>query len=822
MATITGTPGDDFITDTFINDGVSGPPTDFADSISGGGGNDSIAGAGGNDTIAGDDGNDTLDGTGADDLLEGGDGNDSLLTAGGADTLRGGAGADTLSALGGSSGLTRLEGGSGNDIYAAFAATTVVVELADGGIDLLEIRADNVVLPDHVENGLLQNSPLAITAFGNALDNILTGNGLNNVLHGAGGNDQLFGGVFGTDTLDGGDGADTLDGGNGADSLAGGAGDDLYLVDAAGDGVFESGGGIDQVNATVSHTLTTDVENLLLLGADSLTGTGNALDNRITGNGGANTLSGADGADTLVGGGGADRLDGGSGNDVYEADSTDVLVDSDGIDTVRTGASHALGVAFENLVLLGIAALTGTGNASANLMVANDAGNTLIGNDGADTLLGGAGHDSLSGGPGGDRLEGGDGADTLNGLTDNDTTIGGQGDDVHVVGQAADVVIEQAGGGTDTVRVTAAFTGSYVLPNNVENLEILGAALLPGTGNALDNAITGNSAANALSGLGGADTLDGAGGADSLVGGLGNDVYVVNDLGDAVSEAGGDGVDLVLAGVSFTLGAGVENLTLTGGGGIAGTGNGLANLIIGNDGSNVLAGGGNADTLVGQGGNDVLNGGAGADSMAGAGNSDRYTVDDAGDVVVEDAVAGVDVVSSFVDWVLGSNVEQLNLLGTALNGFGNGLANRIAGNAMDNLLVGFTGNDRLLGDDGADTLVGGPGRDAMTGGNGADRFLFNAPDEGVDGIDDFAPGVDQIAVAGANFGGLPAGPLAALNFVAHASNATTSGAGVPQFIYNTTTGALFFDADGTGGADAVRLVNLGGAPALAASDIVLV
>jgi Ca2+-binding RTX toxin-like protein len=475
------------------------------------------------------------------------------------------------------------------------------------------------------------------------------------------------------------------------------------------------------------------------------------------------------------------------------------------------------------LVLLGGTALTGTGNNANNLMVANNGGNTLSGGNGADTLLGGTGNDSLSGNQDDDRLEGGDGADTLNGFNNNDTMIGGAGDDVFVVGQAGDVVIEDADGGIDTVLVAAVFAGTYVLPTHVEHMTLSGSfAFRTGTGNALDNAITGDAGTNQLNGLDGADTLDGGGGQDTMFGGLGDDVYVVNDLGDAVSEFGGGGVDLVLSGVSFTLGAGLENLTLTGGGGIAGTGNGLANLIIGNGGSNVLAGGGGADTLVGQGGNDVLNGGAGADSMAGGANSDRYTVDDAGDVVIEEAVAGVDVVSSFVDWVLGDNVEQLNLLGSALNGFGNSLANRIAGNAMDNLLVGFTGNDRLLGGDGADTLVGGPGRDALTGGNGADRFLFNAPGDGVDGIDDFATGVDQIAVAEANFGGLGTGLLSAANFVAHASNATTSGAGVPQFIYNTTTGALFFDADGAGGADAVRLVNLGGAPGLAASDFVLV
>jgi Ca2+-binding RTX toxin-like protein len=753
--------------------------------------------------VANDAGNTLIGNEGADTLL-GGTGNDSLAGNQDDDRLEGGDGADTLN---GFTNNDTMIGGSGDDLFVVGQSADVVVEEEGGGIDTVFVPANflgNYVLPDHVEHLTLLGGLIARTGTGNALDNAITGDAAFNELNGL-------------------DGADTLDGGAAPDLLFGGLGNDVYVVDDLGDVVSEAGGdGLDLVRAGVAFTLGADIENLTLTGGGGIAGTGNGLANLITGDAGADTLRGLDGADTLVGGNGADSLVGGADNDVYFADDGDLLLDSGGVDTVWFLSNHTLGADFENLVLHGGAALTGTGNALANLMVANDAGNTLSGNEGADTLRGGVGNDSLAGNQDDDRLEGGDGADTLNGLTDNDTLIGGAGDDVLIIGQPGDMVIEEAGGGTDTVRVTFIFGGTYLLPDHVEHLVLLGANTLAGNGNALDNAITGNSAANALSGLDGADTLDGAGGADSLVGGLGNDVYVVNDLGDVVSEAGGDGVDLVLSGVSFTLGAGLEKLTLTGGGGIAGTGNGLANLIIGNGGSNELAGGGAADTLIGQGGNDRLNGGAGADSMVGGGNSDRYTVDNIGDVVVEEAVAGVDVVLAFVDWTLGENAEQLNLLGMAVQGFGNGLANRIAGNAGDNLLQGFAGNDRLLGGDGADTLAGGPGRDAMTGGLGADRFLFDAPDEGADVIDDFAPGVDRIVVSGATFGGLAAGQLDALNFVAHASNATTAAAGVPQFIYNTTNGTLSFDADGAGGDPALRLVTLIGAPALAATDFVLV
>jgi Ca2+-binding RTX toxin-like protein len=114
-----------------------------------------------------------------------------------------------------------------------------------------------------------------------------------------------IGGGKGDDALGGGGGNDTLDGGKGADSLAGGAGNDLYLVDGTGDVTADiPGGGQDTVQASVSTTLGAEIEELVLTGK-AKTGTGNALDNRITGTDGANSLSGMNGADTLTGGGGA-------------------------------------------------------------------------------------------------------------------------------------------------------------------------------------------------------------------------------------------------------------------------------------------------------------------------------------------------------------------------------------------------------------------------------------------------------------------------------------------------------------------------------------
>jgi len=133
--------------------------------------------------------------------------------------------------------------------------------------------------------------------------------------------DSMFGNG-GSDVLGGGGGNDFLDGGAGADSMFGGAGDDTYVIDDAGDFAAEiligaDPGGVDTVLASVTHTLTGFIENLVLNGAAAINGIGNGLANTITGNGGANILKGLGGADQLIGVGGADVLNGGGGNDRF-------------------------------------------------------------------------------------------------------------------------------------------------------------------------------------------------------------------------------------------------------------------------------------------------------------------------------------------------------------------------------------------------------------------------------------------------------------------------------------------------------------------------
>ncbi len=137
--------------------------------------------------------------------------------------------------------------------------------------------------------------------------------------------------------------------------------------------------------------------------------------------------------------------------------------------------------------------------------------------------------------------------------------------------------------------------------------------------------------------------LNGGAGADKLTGGSGNDIYVVDNIGDVATELASEGADTVQSSVTYTLAANVENITLTSSTAINGTGNSLDNVLVGNGAINTLAGGA---------GNDTLNGGAGADKLVGGAGNDLYVVDNAGDVISELAGEGTDTVQSSVGYSL--------------------------------------------------------------------------------------------------------------------------------------------------------------------------
>jgi VCBS repeat-containing protein len=356
-------------------------------------------------------------------------------------------------------------------------------------------------------------------------------------------------------------------------------GDDIYVVDNSGDVVTEAASaGNDTVQASVSYTLSANVENLVLTGTDDLNGSGNALDNSLIGTSRNNVLDGGAGADTLQGG---------AGNDTYVVDNVgDAVVEQagEGVDTVQASVSHALEANVEHLSLTGSGNIDGTGNVLDNVLTGNSGNNLLDGGTGADVM------------------------------------VGGMGDDTYVVDDVNDAVSESVDAGTDSVLASV----DHTLAENVENLTLTGNSSIDAMGNILANVLTGNGGDNALLGMDGNDTLagnagndllDGGTGADAMAGGTGDDTYVVDSSADAITENTDEGVDTVNAAVSHTLGDNIENLVLTEDANTNGSGNALGNFLAGNAGNNVLDGGA---------GNDTLAGGTGIDTLMGGFGDDRY------------------------------------------------------------------------------------------------------------------------------------------------------------------------------------------------------
>lgn len=388
---------------------------------------------------------------------------------------------------------------------------------------------------------------------------------------------------------------------------------------------------------------------------------GSKRNDTLHGFSGNDRLAGQKGNDVLNGGSGKDVLLGGLGNDTYIVDhlgDRSLEVANQGIDKVQASVTYKLGNHVEHLVLTGNKAIRGTGNALNNYLAGNAGDNLLSGLAGKDHLRGGAGNDILDGG------------------ADRDVLLGGVGNDTYIVDHIKDKVVEGANKGIDSVRSSI----SYSLSNHVENLVLTGTQNLDGKGNNLANTITGNSGHN---------VLNGGLGADTLIGGTGDDTYLVDNIADATIELANGGIDRVRTALAdYKLADHVEYLEFTGTRNSNGTGNGTSNTIIGNVGNNVLDGAAGVDKLIGGLGNDI------------------YIVSDAGDLVVEAVGEGVDLVkSSLAEYTLTEQVENLLLVGNAIKGTGNDLANTITGSLADNVLDGAAGADRLIGGLGNDTYL---------------------------------------------------------------------------------------------------------------------
>ncbi|MDB5706724.1 MAG: Serralysin [Sphingomonas bacterium] len=511
---------------------------------------------------------------------------------------------------------------------------------------------------------------------------------------------------------------------------------------------------------------------------------GNAADNHLIGNAGDDTLSGMDGNDTLTGGAGNNTLSGGAGADhLFGGDDRNELNGDDGDDILQGGAGYD-----RMLGGNGVDHLYGGGD--GDQLEGNAGDDVLFGDAGNDYLTGGDGIDDLHGGTGSDGLYGGNDADTLNGEEDDDSLFGeggvdllygGDGNDSLVGGLGADRI--DGGAGTDTL--------SY---SDNQGPVFVNLTLGVGHGNAAEGDtyfsvenVLGTIYADTIIGDDGANLLNGNGGPDVLIGSLGADVFIglsaVNvELDGHTDFASAAPVDVnLLPTVSYedNQGAVFVNLLTHQGYNNAAQGDTYqaeVNLrgsifddyFIGSNNANILDGGAGNDTLLGALGPDQLIGGAGNDTAS-----------------YEDNQGAV-----FVNLTLGK-------------GYGNA-AEGDTYSSIENV-VGTVFYDTFIGDANDNRLDGARGNDVLTGAGGADTFVFDTifAFNNVDEITDFTHGTDHIELAHTIFTALGAG---ALSTDAFATGVATTAA--QHILYDSETGALSYDADGSGAGAAIQFATL--------------
>ena len=578
-------------------------------------------------------------------------GNDSITANTGADTLvAAGAGTDTL--VSGSTGTDSLVGGTGNDTFFVNNTADKVTDTSTAASNRISSTV-SYTLPTDV-NSLIFTGTAALKATGNSGNDSLTAN-------------------TGADTLVAGSGTDTLVSGiSGTDSLVGGSGNDTFFVNNTADKVTDtSSTAANSLVSSVTYTLPTGVNTLVLTGTTALVGTGNAHTDSIT--------AGA-GVDTLVAGSGVATLIGGAGNDTFVINSaSDVVTDTSTTtrNAISSTVTYTLPTNVNALIFTGTAALKATGNSG------ND---SLTANTGADTLVAGSGTDTL-----------------VSGTTGTDSLVGGSGNDLFFVNTTADKVTDTSG--TSSNAISSIVT--YTLPTDVNTLIFTGTAALQGTANSGNDSLTANTGSDTLVAAGaGNDTLvSGATGTDSLVGGTGNDTFVINNSADKVTDTSTTASNLLVSSVTYTLPTDVNALVLSGTGALVGTGNAHTDSITAGAGVDTLVAGGAVATLIGGSGNDT------------------FVINSASDVITDTSTTTSNTLWSTVTYTLPTNVNALLFSGTAaLVGTANGGNDSITANTgADTLVAAGVGNDTLVaGSTGTDSLVGGTGNDTFVVDNTSD------------------------------------------------------------------------------------------------------
>jgi Ca2+-binding RTX toxin-like protein len=643
---------------------------------------------------------------------------DQIVAAGNGDTVIGGStGGDVITVMGGNSVVT-VGGSTPTGITLSGTNDTVVSSSGSGSSTITINNSTDVVQASAGAGTVYVNSTVSYTVPTNVTSLVLEGSA-NISATGNSGNDLLTGGA----------GTDSLLAGTGIDTMVGGSGNTTFVVNSASDVVRDTYTTTNNtLETSLSYTLPTNINTLILTGTGNLTGTANSAN------------------DTLVSNSGIDTLIGGPGNDTFVLNNAaDVVQDTAGtaIIVYQTSVNFTLPTGVNTLTLLGTTALVATGNTGNDSITANTGADTLIAGNGNDTLVSGSG-------------------------TAADSLVGGTGNDLFVVNSMGDIVTVGSTHGNDTIQSSVSYTASA----NVANLTLIGSANLWATGNTLANVITANSGndtltagtglatlvggagsdtfvlnnigdvvqdtsttstntiqanfnytlptfansliltgSTALTGTanGGNDTLTSNAAADTLVGGTGNDTFIINNTADVVQDTSTTATNSALSSVSYTLAANINTLTLTGTAALQGTGNAGNDLITTNSGADTLVAGNGADTLVS---------GTAIVSLVGGTGADLFLVNNAGDIVTIGGTHGADSIGSSVSYTVPTTVNTLLLTGSA-----NLTGAAVSGN---NSITGNSGADILKAGSGTDTLVAGAGIDTLVGGSSSDTFVVNS------------------------------------------------------------------------------------------------
>jgi Ca2+-binding RTX toxin-like protein len=805
-------------------------------SFQGGGGVDIIDGGGGSDTADYRDKSGsmtvTLNGANASTVLVGGVAEDSIRNI---ENILAGSGDDSLT---GDALANTLDGGAGNDTVDYSGRTGSVLVTLNGGTDAR-------VTIGGVAEDTLRNVENIIGGSGS--DTII-GDARANVLIGGGGGDILKGGL-GSDILDGGIGSDTadfsdktasvvvaLDGLNNAaatvggvaedtlrniENIFGGAGADLLTGDGLanilrGGGaadVLDGGGGVDTADyrektVSVVATLNGAADAVVKIGGvneDTIRNfeniSGGSAGDTLTGDASVNVLLGNGGADFLTGGLGADVLDGGAGLDSADfREKTEALVVTlNGAANVRVSVGGVLEDTLRNVENI-------FSGSVADTLIGDGQDNLFRGGLGEDVIDGGAGSDTadyrekktavvvtLNGGTdavvrvGGldedtirniENVFGGSGADTLIGDASANSLSGGDGGDVLQGGLGADIL--DGGAGADLADYSDKSSSVAVTLGGASSVGVSVGGVIEDTIRNIEK-IFGGSAADTLIGDGLANTFRGGGGADLIDGGAGADIadYREKTSGITVTLTGSTDATVTVGGVAEDTIRNIESV-LGGSGHDVLTGDTFANTLSGNERRDLLTGGGGAD---------ILDGGAGVDT---ASYRDK---------------------SASVVLTLSGATNATATIG--------GVAEDILRN-IENVLGG-TGDDRLTGDAAANLLSGGGGNDVLDGGAGSDTFQFDFAldsSSNVDTILNFSTG-DKIALASSVFNVLSPGALSNAQFFS-GSGAMAAQDSDDRIIYDSSSGALYYDADGVGGVSAVQFAVVDMHPVLSSGDFLIV